>query len=207
MTPASSKLAAGARNHHLARRIPGPLQRRPDQRRTHLSSQRVMKKIRSRGPIAELRNYRLRLLLHCVITRHHQTRHHYEVGCQLGCVEPRMRGAGPQPVPAAGVDTSATAILPECSTRSANTPRNSSRRSWANATTAAAGWGMRKVTCASPDNLGLITLCGTVIAPGLFGAGEQRPIAEGKERRRAEEVRRGGPEATPRHTSPSRGPI
>ena len=26
-------------------------------------------------------------------------------------------------------------------------------------------WGMRKVTCASPDNLGLITLCGTVVAP------------------------------------------
>ena len=29
-------------------------------------------------------------------------------------------------------------------------------------------WGMRKVTCASPDNLGLITLCGTVIAPRPF---------------------------------------
>jgi RNA-directed DNA polymerase len=29
-------------------------------------------------------------------------------------------------------------------------------------------WGMRLVTCGSPDNLGLITLCGTVIAPRPF---------------------------------------
>jgi RNA-directed DNA polymerase len=29
-------------------------------------------------------------------------------------------------------------------------------------------WGMRKVTCASPDRLGLITLCGTVVAPRPF---------------------------------------
>ncbi len=29
-------------------------------------------------------------------------------------------------------------------------------------------WGMRKVTCASPNNLGLITLCGTVVAPRPF---------------------------------------
>src|SRR5690349_11588522 len=29
-------------------------------------------------------------------------------------------------------------------------------------------WGMRLVTCGSPDNLGLITLCGTVIAPRAF---------------------------------------
>jgi len=31
-------------------------------------------------------------------------------------------------------------------------------------------WGMRLVTCASPDNLGLITLCGTVRAPRPFRA-------------------------------------
>ena len=29
-------------------------------------------------------------------------------------------------------------------------------------------WGMRLVTCGSPDNFGLITLCGTVIAPRPF---------------------------------------
>ncbi len=29
-------------------------------------------------------------------------------------------------------------------------------------------WGMRKVTCASPNHLGLITLCGTVVAPRPF---------------------------------------
>src|ERR1700757_3351004 len=40
-------------------------------------------------------------------------------------------------------------------------------------------WGMRKVTCASPDNLGLITLCGTVIAPRPF-----RPWKATAERRR-----------------------
>jgi len=28
-------------------------------------------------------------------------------------------------------------------------------------------WGMRKVTCASPDNLGPITLCGIVFVPGF----------------------------------------
>ena len=40
-------------------------------------------------------------------------------------------------------------------------------------------WGMRKVTCASPDNLGLITLCGTVVAPRPF-----RPWKATAERRR-----------------------
>ena len=40
-------------------------------------------------------------------------------------------------------------------------------------------WGMRKVTCASPDNLGLISLCGTVIAPRPF-----RPWKATAERRR-----------------------
>ena len=40
-------------------------------------------------------------------------------------------------------------------------------------------WGMRLVTCASPDNLGLITLCGTVIAPRPF-----RPWRAPAERRR-----------------------
>ena len=40
-------------------------------------------------------------------------------------------------------------------------------------------WGMRKVTCASPDNLGLITLCGTVVAPRPF-----RPWRVAVERRR-----------------------
>ena len=40
-------------------------------------------------------------------------------------------------------------------------------------------WGMRLVTCASPDNFGLITLCGTVIAPRPF-----RPWRAPAERRR-----------------------
>ena len=40
-------------------------------------------------------------------------------------------------------------------------------------------WGMRLVTCGSPDNLGLITLCGTVIAPRPF-----RPWRAPAERRR-----------------------
>jgi group II intron reverse transcriptase/maturase len=40
-------------------------------------------------------------------------------------------------------------------------------------------WGMRLVTCASRDNLGLITLCGTVIAPRPF-----RPWKAAAERRR-----------------------
>ncbi len=60
-----------------------------------------------------------------------------------------------------------------------------------------ARWGMRLVTCGSPDNFGLITLCGTVIAP-RSGPGEHRPNAGGEERRRAVcgktacTVRRGG---------------
>jgi hypothetical protein len=40
-------------------------------------------------------------------------------------------------------------------------------------------WGMRLVTCGSPDNFGLITLCGTVIAPRPF-----RPWRAPAERRR-----------------------
>jgi RNA-directed DNA polymerase len=40
-------------------------------------------------------------------------------------------------------------------------------------------WGMRKVTCGSPDNLGLITLCGTVVVPRPF-----RPWKATAERRR-----------------------
>jgi RNA-directed DNA polymerase len=40
-------------------------------------------------------------------------------------------------------------------------------------------WGMRLVTCASPDNFGPITLCGTVIAPRPF-----RPWRAPAERRR-----------------------
>ena len=40
-------------------------------------------------------------------------------------------------------------------------------------------WGLRKVTCASPDHLGLITLSGTVIAPRPF-----RPWKATAERRR-----------------------
>ena len=40
-------------------------------------------------------------------------------------------------------------------------------------------WGMRLVTCASPGNFGLITLCGTVIAPRPF-----RPWRAPAERRR-----------------------
>jgi RNA-directed DNA polymerase len=40
-------------------------------------------------------------------------------------------------------------------------------------------WGMRLVTCGSPNNLGLITLCGTVIAPRPF-----RPWRAPAERRR-----------------------
>ena len=35
-------------------------------------------------------------------------------------------------------------------------------------------WGMRKVTCASPDNLGVITLCGTVVAPRPFRPGKAK---------------------------------
>jgi group II intron reverse transcriptase/maturase len=42
-----------------------------------------------------------------------------------------------------------------------------------------ARWGMRLVTCGSPDNFGLITLCGTVIAPRPF-----RPWRAPAERRR-----------------------
>jgi RNA-directed DNA polymerase len=73
-------------------------------------------------------------------------------------------------------------------------------------------WGMRKVTCASPDNLGLITLCGTVIAPRPFGPGGQRPIADGEERRRAVcgktacTVRRGGAGNGARATAPAPHP-
>jgi hypothetical protein len=44
-------------------------------------------------------------------------------------------------------------------------------------------WGMRLVTCGSPDNFGLITLCGTVIPPGRSGPGGHRPDADGEERR------------------------
>ena len=40
-------------------------------------------------------------------------------------------------------------------------------------------WGMRLVTCGSPDNFGLITLCGTDIAPRPF-----RPWRAPAERRR-----------------------
>ena len=46
-------------------------------------------------------------------------------------------------------------------------------------------WGTRKVACASPDNLGLITLCGTVIAPRPFRPWKVTPHADGEERRRA----------------------
>ena len=44
-------------------------------------------------------------------------------------------------------------------------------------------WGMRLVTCGTPDNFGLITLCGTVRAPRPFRAWRARPNAGGEERR------------------------
>ena len=39
-------------------------------------------------------------------------------------------------------------------------------------------WGMRLVTCGSPDNFGLITLCGTVIAPRPFRPWVSPPSVE-----------------------------
>ena len=43
--------------------------------------------------------------------------------------------------------------------------------------------GHAAVTCGSPDNFGLITLCGTVIAPRPFRSWRAPPDADGEERR------------------------
>jgi len=110
----------------------------------------------------------------------------------------RMDRGGTQLVPApVGAGTSGTGTPPACSMRSASTPWNGWPVLWVSATNAASAGheaGDLRVT-GTPR---LITLCGTVIAPGRSGPGGHRPNADGEERRRAvcgkphATVRRGG---------------